>query len=110
MGKLFIQPGSTIELAGPQTVDAVVQVGVLAAVVLSSAASGEKAAAATEGVYEVPKRSADVMAQGSLVGWDNGNSEAVPDGDATEDFKLGVVWEAAGNGDTKVRVKLNARA
>lgn len=74
---------------------------------IANGASGELAA---EAVYECPKVTAAVIAQGEEVIWDasenafNAKGTTLAAGDVS---KAAVAWEAAGNGATLVKVKLN---
>jgi predicted RecA/RadA family phage recombinase len=82
------------------------QIGV-AAVAIADTETGE---VAMEGVFELPKVSAAVIGQGESVIWDASagafdDNQATP---ATGDVSGAcTAWEAAGNGVTTVKVKLN---
>ena len=104
--KNFLQPGNSIDVALPA--DKVSGDGVMIAslfgVLSASGLSGETRAIEVEGVFSLPKLTTDVMALGAKVNWNNTNFEfqnatSTLDGAAT-------VVEAAGNGDTEVKVKL----
>ena len=73
---------------------------------------GDNIDTAIEGVFELPKVSAAVIARGDQVLWDA--SAAAVDDDAatpaTGDFLCGTAMEAAGNGVTAIDVKINRPA
>lgn len=97
---------------GGEAVGDVVEVNGFAGIVLSvpkqaaTATVGDVLSVAVEGVFEIPKKSGFAPAQGAIVDWDTGNSEAVPDGDAASDFEAGKAVKAAAGGDATVLVKL----
>ncbi|MAM87562.1 MAG: recombinase RecA [unclassified Hahellaceae] len=88
----------------------VVIMGQTIGVAITDIATGDTGAVQVDGVFEVPKVSAAVIAQGESVMWDNSASAfddnlATP---ATGDISgCCVAAEAAGNGATTVKVKLN---
>ena len=75
--KNFIQPGKSVDVALPA--DKVsgdgVMIGSLFGVLVSSGLSGETKAIEVEGVFEMPKLTANVMAVGAKVNWNNVNFE-----------------------------------
>lgn len=114
MAKNHIQPGDSLTYANGtgsavQSGDVVV-VGTQIGVALVDIADGASGAVGVSGVWELPKVAAAVIAQGEAVLWDVSagafdDAAAVP---AAGDVKGAcVAWEAAGNGATVVRVKLN---
>lgn len=106
--KNFIQPGEMIEvtLAAAAVSGEAALIGSLFGVASKSGAIGEKIAYALEGVFELPKVTADVMAQGAKVYWDNTAKKLTTT--AMSNSLVGVAFAAAGNGDTKVLCRLNS--
>lgn len=76
-----------------------------------AATTGEGVLAIT-GVFELPKATAAVIAQGGACVWDVSASNIDDDQQtaAAGDFICGTAVEAAGNGATTVKVKLNGFA
>jgi predicted RecA/RadA family phage recombinase len=107
--KNYVQKGDILDLIAPSG-GVVSGVGYLIgtsilAFAQASAAVGETFAGLTEGVINADKLTTDVMAVGAKVNWDDTakefkNASGDLDGAAT-------VVEAAGNGDTTVKVKLS---
>lgn len=96
--------GDTVELVDTNT-------GTLG-VALTDIASGAVGAVGITGVYDLPKVSGAVIAQGGAVFWDT-SANAVDDDAATKatgDFTCGTAMEAAGSGVTTIAVKLNGHA
>lgn len=106
--KNFIQPGDTLDLSvadGKQSGDGILA-GNIFGVLKASNDSGGAAVRAVlvEGVVELPKLSSDVMAVGGKVNWNDTNEELQ---NATSDLdNVATVVEAAGSGETTVKVKL----
>lgn len=113
MAKKFIQPGEVITwtnatgsavLAG-----AVVAIGQILGVALVDIANGASGSVQITGVFEVPKVSAAVIAQGESLLWDvsAGQFDAKSATPATGDISgpPAVAFEAAGNGVTTLKVK-----
>lgn len=83
----------------------------LLGVAMNDGLNGETIDYAVEGVFEIPKVSAAVIARGDSVLWD-ASAAAVDDNaaiPAAGDFLCGYAWEAAGAGVLVIDVKL-ARA
>ena len=81
----------------------------LLGIAMNDGANGDVIDTAVEGVYELPKVSAAVIARGESVLFDVSANEiddnaATP---ATGDFICGYAWEAAGAGVLVVLVKIN---
>lgn len=102
--KNFVQNGNTITVvaAVAMTVGLPYIVGDLRGVAAHSAAIGENCELVTEGVFTLPKTSANVIAQGDKVfliaaGEEVSNTSA-------SNFLFGLATEAAGNGDTEIPV------
>jgi predicted RecA/RadA family phage recombinase len=70
-----------------------------------TAAAGEPVTIATTGVFDLPKLASAVIAAGDPVAWDDTVKEVtVPDAGR---YPIGTAFEAAGNGATIVRVRLD---
>lgn len=109
--KNYIQEGRMITLAAPTggvtSGDGVV-IGALFGVASKTAAEGETVTIATEGVFDLPKLASAVIAAGDAVAWDDTAKEInVP---ATGRYPIGIAIEAAGNGASTVRVRLDGIA
>lgn len=104
--KNFVQPGKSMTVVAAAAVESGVpyKVGDLVGVAAGKAAIGEEYELQLEGVYNLPKAGATVIAQGAKVGWDATNKLVVAAG--AGDFDLGHAFVAAGNGPTSVHVKL----
>lgn len=100
--KNYVQPGMNLEVVAPAAVSSGdgVMVGDLFGVASGDAESGATMVLATEGVFELSKVSAAVLAQGGKCYWDAGVSD-----DDTKPM-IGYAIEAAGAGVLKVKVKL----
>jgi len=84
----------------------------LLGVAVNDGAIGEDIDCAIEGVFELPKVSAAVIARGEQVLFDT-SADAVDDDAAVPaagDFLCGYAMEAAGNGVTVIDVKINRAA
>ncbi len=116
MATNYIQEGDIIDWTNGGTAVSsgdVVVIGsngdALIGVALADIGNGETGSVALEGVFEVPKVSAAVIAQGEYVIWDASagafdDNAATP---ATGDVSDGAIaWESAGNGVTTIQVKL----
>ncbi|MBX6321994.1 MAG: DUF2190 family protein [Rhodospirillaceae bacterium] len=109
--KTFIQNGDVITVTAPtggvSSGDGVI-VGSLFGVAAFTAAEGENVEIATTGVYELPKDPTAVIAAGAQVAWDTSAKQIdLPD---TGFYPVGIAIEAAGNGITTVRVRLDGVA
>lgn len=67
--------------------------------------NGTKGSLAMEGVFNLPKLSTDVVAQGDLLYWDDTNKRLTTT--ATANTQAGFAFAAAGNGVTTVDIKIN---
>jgi predicted RecA/RadA family phage recombinase len=85
-----------------------VVVGALFGVASKTVAEGDTVAIATEGVFDLPKLASAVIAAGDKVSWDNTAKHV--DVPGTGRYPIGTAIEAAGNGVTTVRVRLNGIA
>ena len=106
--KNFIQPGEQIEvtLAAAVASGEPMLIGSLFGVAVKAGEIGEKVVFSLEGVFELTKVTADVMAQGAKVYWDNTAKKLTTT--AMGNSLVGVAWAAAGNGDTKVQCRLDS--
>jgi predicted RecA/RadA family phage recombinase len=104
--KNFIQEGLTITVTAPANVVSgqYVTVGAIRGVAAYDAASGEAVELATEGVFTLPKVTAEDVAAGDLLYW-NGTACTKTAGTGSKPV-VGVAVKAAGNGATTVAVKL----
>jgi predicted RecA/RadA family phage recombinase len=85
-----------------------VVVGALFGVVSKTAAAGETVAIATTGVFDLPKLTSAVIAAGDKVSWDDTAKQVNVPG--TGRYPIGTAIEAAVNGATIVRVRLDGVA
>ena len=109
MANNFIQPGDVLDytVAGSAiTTGSGILVGLRLGVALASGAVGQTISVAVKQVYSLPKLPADVMAQGALLYWDNTNKRLTTT--ASGNTLAGYAANAAGSGDTAVRIHLNA--
>lgn len=106
----YEQPGDVITITAGADIaaGAVVRVGALLGVACSAIANGASGEVKITGVFNVPKVSAAVIAQGERLVWDASaaafdDSAATP---ATGDVsgEAAVAFEAAGNGVTEISV------
>lgn len=104
MAKNFVQDGTTIELvnAGDQTIlsGAAVVVGSMVAVAITDIPAGDGFA---EGVFLLPKQSADDIQSGAVVYLKDGVVQLAADGAVA----AGVAWENAPANSATVAVKIN---
>jgi predicted RecA/RadA family phage recombinase len=109
--KNFIQRGDMITIAAPiggVTSGRGVLIGNLFGVAATTAAEGESVEIATVGVYELPKLASAVIAAGDKVSWDDTAKQVNVPGAGR--YPIGIAIEAAGNGVTAVRVRLDGIA
>lgn len=114
MAKNYVQAGEVVDFTNGTGSDIasgdVVPMGSLIGVAITDIPDGETGAVGVEGVWEMPKVSAAVIAAGETVTWDASagafdDNQATP---ATGDLTDGcVAVAAAGNGEETVLVKLN---
>ncbi len=109
--KTFIQNGDVITVTAPAggiaSGDGVI-VGSLFGIAAFTVAEGEAVEIATQGVYVLPKEPTAVIAVGAQVAWDASAKQIdLPD---TGLYPVGIATEAAGNGVTTVRVRLDGVA
>lgn len=106
--KNYIQDGKTISFTPTASVASgeAVLLGMLLVVAICAIAANTAGEGVTEGVFELPKKSTDVVAQGVDLYWDDTEKELTTT--ATDNTKVGKAWAAAGNGTATVAVKINA--
>ncbi|EPO2650599.1 DUF2190 family protein [Escherichia coli] len=107
MAKNFVQDGTTIELvnAGDQTIlsGAAVVVGSMVAVAITDIPAGDAGDGFAEGVFLLPKQSADDIQSGAVVYLKDGVVQLAAEGAVT----AGVAWENAPANSATVAVKIN---
>ncbi|MEI6558606.1 MAG: capsid cement protein [Rhodospirillaceae bacterium] len=105
--KNFIQDGAALDLTAPRSLTSGegFVVGAIFAVAAAAAANGAPVIGATEGVFELTKKTATVFSAGDLVSWDNTNHRCDAPGSSL--YPIGVATAPAGNGAATVLVKLN---
>jgi len=109
--KNYIQEGRLITVAAPAggvTSGDGILIGSLFGVASKTAAAGETVTIATEGVFDLPKLASAVIAAGDPVAWDDTAKQVNVPG--TGRYPIGTAIEAAGNGATIVRVRLDGVA
>lgn len=108
MAKNHLKSGDLIDvvLAAAILSGAGILIGVRVGVAQTSGAAGDTVACAVRGVYELPKLSTDVVAQGALLYWDNTNKRLTVT--ATANTLAGYAFAAAGAGAATVQISLNA--
>ncbi|MGU9978767.1 DUF2190 family protein [Phreatobacter sp. HK31-P] len=109
--KNFVQAGDMITATAPAggiLSGAGLLAGSLFGVAATSQAEGGAVEIATNGVFDLPKASADTFAFGAKAYWDATakNCTSADEGNSL----IGVAVEAAGNGATTLRVRLNGAA
>ena len=106
--KNFIQNGASITMpapAGGVTSGDGVIIGSIFGVSSSTAAEGEAVSIATVGVYALPKAISTSFASGGAVSFDISTRRCV--GPGSGKYPIGAAIEAAGNGASAVKVRLN---
>lgn len=107
MATNFKQPGDVVTLTAPytRTSGQGALVGSLFGVALADVTSAAEGEFATEGVFELPKTSAQAWTQGQKIYWDNSNKRC--DNDPTVGMLIGVATTAADNPSSTGIVRLN---
>mgnify|MGYP001076065457 CR=1 FL=1 len=113
MADNFVQPGKVLQwtngTGSAVTAGSVVVMGALLGVALVDIANGASGSVAIDGVFDVPKVSGAVIAQGESLTWDvsatafDDNAAVAATGDLTG--AAAVAAEAAGNGVTTMAVR-----
>ena len=108
--KTFIQDGNIITVTAAANIASGngVLVGSIFGVAATDAVTGDEVEIATIGIYELPKLSTAVIAQGDQVAWNSSTGKVVLP--ATGMYPIGVATEAAGNGTAMLSVRLNGIA
>lgn len=116
MATNFLGNGETITYANPVTTagdgaissgDGVL-IGSLFGVAIADIAEGESGAVKLDGVWTLPKVSAQAWTQGDLIYWDDSASNATTDNNTAADLKvIGVAYAAAANPSSTGSVRLN---
>ncbi len=108
MTSKFVQPGTVLDYTPGSAVTSgqVVLIGVRIGVALKDIAANATGPLQVAGVFNIAKLSADVVAQGAALYWDNTNSRLTTT--ASGNTLAGFAAAAAGNGATTVAIKLNA--
>lgn len=106
--KNFIHHGRSIPVAAPATVASgeLVKIGVLVGVAGHSAAIGEAFELHLEGVYDVPKTSAQAWTVGAAIYFDPTDEVATTTA-AAGNVLIGAAIEAAANPSATGRIRLN---
>lgn len=106
--KNYVQDGKTITHTPTVAVvsGGAVLITALLAVAVASVAANEPGEFTTEGVYELPKATADEITIGAKLYWDDSAKNFTTT--ATDNVQCGKAWATAANGDTLVAVKINA--
>ncbi|HAT1569276.1 TPA: DUF2190 family protein [Kluyvera cryocrescens] len=108
MAKNFVQPGKTIVIANAGNTAILsgspVLVGKVVAVAITDIEAGLVGDGFAEGVFLLPKLSADAITIGEQVHIKDGVVQL----DATDADPAGVAWEDAAAGSSTVAVKINA--
>lgn len=104
----YIQEGDTLTLTAPAggvVNESGYKIGSLFVVALVTAAEGASFAAAVEGVFTLPKTSAQAWTEGQPIYWDNTNHRA--DSDSTVGMLIGAAESVASNPSATGNVRLN---
>lgn len=110
MAKNFIKPGNTIDYTngGGSTVTSgsAVLISKRLGVALTDIGVGATGSVMVKGIFNLPKLSTDVIAQGDLVYWDDTNKRLTST--AGGNTLSGYAALAAGNGAPSIDIALNA--
>lgn len=111
MATNYIQPGCNLTIPAPANVSSGggVLSGVLFGVALGDADSGDDVVIATEGVFTLPKTSAQAWTVGAAIYWDDDGDGATTATTAGNVF-IGVAAAAASNPSSTGVVRLNGSA
>lgn len=107
MATNYIQEGDTLVLAAPydRLSGEGALIGSLFGVALATVASGANGTFTTQGVFQLPKTSAQAWTVGAKIYWDNTNKECTTT--ATSNTLIGCAVEAAANPSATGIVRLN---
>jgi predicted RecA/RadA family phage recombinase len=103
-----INSGATLDITASEAITSGrgVLVGLRVGVALTDIANGAVGTVAMKGVFNMPKLTTDVVAQGVLLYWDNTNKRLTVT--SAGNTLAGYATAAAGNGVTTVNIALNA--
>lgn len=107
----FVQSGNTIPVTAPAggvLSGAPVRSGSFFGVAAFDAAAGASVEISLTGVYDLPKKAADVVALGALLYWETASSKLTVT--ASGNTLIGAATAAAAGADATVRVRLNGVA
>jgi len=106
--KNYVQEGRTITVAAPANVTSgqLVVVGSIVGVAAFDAESGADVEIVTQGVFDLPKVTTDVIAQGDKLYWDSAQAKLTKSPGTGSKPLTGVAVIAAGNGATTVQCSL----
>lgn len=104
----FVQKGHTLTLfaAAAVAAGAAMLAGKIFGVAVADVAAGESGEFETEGVFNLPVLTTDVVAQGAVLYWDDANDRLTTTAGALT--RVGVATEAKANGVATVRIKIDA--
>lgn len=109
--KNYVQPGNTLTI--PATADVVggqiLAVGALVGIVAGDAATGDDLDLVTEGVFTLPKVSAQAIGIGAVVYLDAANDVVTTDDEEGGNPRVGVAVTAAANPSPSVNVNVNVK-
>lgn len=107
--KNFVQPGRIVPVTAPADVASgeLVFVGALFGVACATALSGASVEIETEGVFTLPKVSAQAWTQGAAIYWDAGDKVATTDDDEGGNAFIGHATAAANNPSATGAVRLS---
>ena len=111
MSKVFLQEGKIVELTAPGggvVSGQMLKISDLLVIAMGSAAATEKFSASLGGVHSIKKKSADVVAEGDTLYWDDSAKELTST--TTGNFLAGAALKAAGNGVVSVDFRLDGIA
>lgn len=109
----FIQSGNVVTATAPTGgVDAGdgVLIQNLFGVAACDADEGDEVELAVVGVFELPKLSSDTIVFGQKVYWDSEADQVTETDNTSGNYPIGTAVEAAGNGVTTVKVRLDGIA
>lgn len=103
----YVQEGDKLRYTAGANITSgqAVLVGKRLGVASTAIANGDTGVLCMEGVYTIAKLSTDVVAQGSLLYWDDTNKRLTVT--STDNTLAGYAFTAAGNGATTVNISIN---
>ena len=107
MTKRFVQPGNVLDHTPAAAVNsgAVLVIGARIGVALADILANATGSVQVTGVFNLPKKAADTVAQGALVYWDATNQQITTT--ASGNTLAGYAAQAAAASTTAVDVKIN---